>query len=177
MTPPPSSLMCQLSQEKPYFTWFNTDCSQFQCEKTSLPDTFLHFGHLSGEECLSKEVKFSNLKECQTLSYIYLCHHHGILDKLAWDYGIGDLYPQKHNAAIPLCPMEVVELAESVLPLSRNCFVILNNAIGFIGQMVSAPSFPLQEESTKQCLSLIAPSISIFSNSSVYMKMDYHHYK
>ena len=83
--------------------------------------------------------------ECCQLNSIYLCDCHGVLNQSAGDSCIGALYSQQLDAILTLCPMEVVRLSEAVLPLSRNQFVISNNATGFNGHndCVNGPSSEL----------------------------------
>ena len=83
--------------------------------------------------------------KCRQLNSIYLCDRHGVLDQSAGNSCIRALYLQHLDAALTLCPMEVVRLTEAVLLLSGNSFVILNNASGFNGQKdcVNGPSSEL----------------------------------
>ena len=139
----------------------------------------------NGKERLSLEVKFSDLMECRQLNSIYLCDRHGVLDQSAGDSCIGALYSQHLDAALTLCPMEVVRLTEAVLPLSGNSFVILNNATGFNGQKdcVNGPSseLSLPKGITTQTLepgcTLKLRDHVIYSDSSVHLKTDYHQYE
>ena len=139
----------------------------------------------NGKERLSLEVKFSDLMECRQLNSIYLCDRHGVLDQSAGDSCIGALYSQHLDAALTLCPMEVVRLTEAVLPLSGNSFVILNNATGFNGQKdcVNGPSseLSLPKGITTQTLepgcTLKLRDHVIYADSSVHLKTDYHQYE
>ena len=137
------------------------------------------------KERLSLEVKFSDLMECRQLNSIYLCDQHGVLDQSAGDSCIGALYSQPLDAALMLCPMEVVRLNEAVLPLSGKSFVILNNATGFNGQKdcVNGPSSELSltkgipTQMLEPGCTLKLRDHVIYADSSVHLKTDYHQYK
>ena len=113
----------------------------------------------NSKEQLLLEVKFSDLMECHQLNSIYLCDHHGVLDQSAGDLCIGALYSQQLDAALTFCPMEVVWLSEAILPLSRNCFVILNNPTGFNRQKdcVNGPSSELSLPKLQKHWNQVAP--------------------
>ena len=139
----------------------------------------------NGKERPSLEVKFSDLMECQQLNSIYLCDRHGVLDPSAGDSCIGALYSQHSDAALMLCPMEVVRLTEANLQLPGNSFVILNNATGFNGQKdcVNGPSseLSLPKGITMQTLepgyTLKLRHHVIYTDSLVHLKTDYHQYE
>ena len=61
------------------------------------------------------------------MNTIHLCDCHGVLYLSAGDSCIGDLYSQKNSK--PLSLMEVVKLTESVLALSGNCFIVLQDSL------------------------------------------------
>ena len=128
------------------------------------------------------EVKFSDLMECHQLNSIYLCDRHRVLDQSTGDLCIGALYSQHLDAALTLCPMEVVQLTEAILPLSGNSFVILNNAAGFIGQKdcVNGPSSELSLPKGTM-MQMLEPGYTlklcdhvINADSLVHLKTDYH---
>ena len=123
--------------------------------------------------------------ECCQLNSIYLCDQHGILDQSTGDSCIGALYSQHLDAALTLCPMEVVRLTEAVLPLSGNSFVILNNATGFNGQKncLNGPNLELSlpkgiaTQMLEPGCTLKLCNHVIYADSLVHLKTDYHQYK
>ncbi len=79
---------------------------------------------LANTDCLSVELSAVHLLGCHRVNQVYMCERSGVLKRYLNDTCLGSLYMQDLQGATTLCEMNVVPVAETVLQLQDNCYLV-----------------------------------------------------